>query len=140
MSIDRSEGWDAAAAHFMAARTSIGTSLVRMWAQKTLPPGGSVVDVGCGSGFPIAVALSDDGFKIFGIDASPTLIAEFRRNLPCAEAVCEAAQDSEFFHRKFDAAISIGLLFLVDVEAQAKVIRRVSDSGLQRPRHLRRGE
>jgi len=128
VSIDRSEGWEASAAQFMAARTSIGQSLVRTWARNALPARGSIVDVGCGSGFPIAEALVEDQFQVFGIDASPTLIAEFRRNLPQAKAVCEAAQESAFFQRRFDAAVSIGFLFLLDQEDQSMVLRRVAEA------------
>lgn len=86
------------------------------------------MDVGCGSGFPIAEALVEDQFQVFGIDASPTLIAEFRENLPQADAVCEAAQESAFFQRRFDGAVSIGFLFLLDREDQSKVLRRVAEA------------
>ena len=42
----------------MARSTAIGVKEVRKWAE-TLPPGGSVIDLGCGPGFPITVALDE---------------------------------------------------------------------------------
>jgi len=41
-----------------------------------LPAGGSVLDIGCGTGQPIARHLLERGFAVTGIDASPTLIAK----------------------------------------------------------------
>ncbi len=128
MNIDRSEGWDGVAEQFMAARSDIGATLVRSWARDNLPPSSSVVDVGCGSGVPIAQALIEDGFTVFGIDASPLLIAAFRRRFPHVRTACEAAQDSAFFNRTFDAAVSIGLLFLLSEDDQERVIYRVGGS------------
>lgn len=93
MTLDPSAGWEAVAERFMALRSSAGAALVRSWARAHLPAG-AAIDLGCGSGVPIARGLADDGFPIWGIDASPTLLAAFRRHLPGRPAACEAAQDS----------------------------------------------
>lgn len=85
-----------------------------------------MVDVGCGSGKPISTVLAEEGFKVFGIDASPALVAEFRRQFPSAEIVCETAQTSDFFRRKFDGAVAVGLLFLLPANDQREVIDRVA--------------
>jgi 2-polyprenyl-3-methyl-5-hydroxy-6-metoxy-1,4-benzoquinol methylase len=110
----------------MTARSGIGAALVRAWARETLAHGAAIVDVGCGSGTPIAQALVEDGFEVSGIDASPTLIAAFRERFPDAPAACEAAQDSAFFGRSFDAAVAVGLLFLLAEDDQGEVLRRVA--------------
>lgn len=128
MAIDRSEGWDAVAERFMAARSDIGATLVRGWARDTLPPSSAIVDIGCGSGVPIAQVLIEDGFTVAGIDASPTLIAAFARRFPDTQHACEAAQDSRFFDRSFDAAVAIGLLFLLSAGDQRAVIDRVANA------------
>lgn len=128
MNLDPSEGWESIAERFTAVRSDIGASLVRSWAQDHLPTAGSVIDVGCGSGVPITHALIEDGFEAFAIDASPALIAAFRRRFPQVQAACEAAQDSAFFHRTFDGAVSIGLLFLLQEVDQGEVICRVARS------------
>lgn len=128
MDIDRSEGWDGVAEQFMAARSAIGRALVRSWARDNLRPSSSIVDVGCGSGVPISQALIEDGFEVSGIDASPRLINAFQRRFPEAQGACEAAQDSMFFYRTFDAAVSIGLLFLLSADDQRRVIDRVAQA------------
>lgn len=123
---DPSQGWESVAERFMAVRSGIGASLVRAWARDHLPESGSVVDIGCGSGVPIAEALIEQGFGVSGIDASPSLIAAFRRRFPHAPAACEAAQDSAFFHRRFHGAVAVGLLFLLPEDDQRRVIGRVA--------------
>jgi SAM-dependent methyltransferase len=54
-----------------------------------LGPGATVLDIGCGSGEPIAVYLAGQGHPVAGIDGSPEMIALFRANLP--DEVAEVA-------------------------------------------------
>lgn len=42
----------------------------------------SILDVGCGSGWPIGAALLARGRRVTGLDASPALIAHARETLP----------------------------------------------------------
>jgi SAM-dependent methyltransferase len=61
----------------------------RTWIERfatMLDPGAAVLDVGCGSGRPIARYLADRGYLITGVDSSPEMIALFRSNLPGATA------------------------------------------------------
>lgn len=51
-----------------------------------LPVGAAVLDIGCGSGLPIARELIRRGFDVTGVDGTPTMLALFRRNLPDASA------------------------------------------------------
>ena len=50
-----------------------------------LPQGASVLDLGCGSGEPIARSLIESGFEVAGVDASPTLISLCRDRFPGRE-------------------------------------------------------
>ncbi len=122
---DPSNGWDAVAEQFMQARSDVGADLVRHWAQSHLPPGAALLDVGCGSGVPIAQALIEAGFAVHGIDPSPTLVAAFRRHFPDAPCLCEAGQDSTFFNGAFDAAIAIGVVFLLTPAQQQRLLRNM---------------
>ena len=47
-----------------------------------VPPGGAVLDLGCGMGEPIARHIIDAGFAVIGVDTSPTLIALCRERFP----------------------------------------------------------
>jgi 2-polyprenyl-3-methyl-5-hydroxy-6-metoxy-1,4-benzoquinol methylase len=77
---------------------------VRKWA-RSLPPGAAVIDLGCGPGFPITEVLVSEGLNVYAVDASPSFVEAFRRNLTGIPVVCEAVEDSTFFDRTFDAVV-----------------------------------
>ena len=47
-------------------------------------PAGTVLDIGCGMGEPIARYFLDHGFEVVGIDSSPAMIAMCRARFPGA--------------------------------------------------------
>lgn len=51
-----------------------------------LPVGATILDIGCGSGRPIAVELVRPGFPVTGVDGSPTMLSLFRGNSPTSPA------------------------------------------------------
>jgi len=124
--IDPSNGYEAIATEFIAVRQRSGVvvATVRAWG-RLLPQGATILDLACGFGVPNSQALVNDGFVIYGVDASPSLITEFRRRLPDVNVTCEAVEDSRFFDRTFDGVIAVGLLFLMFEDLQRDLIRRV---------------
>jgi SAM-dependent methyltransferase len=86
-----------------------------------------VIDLGCGPGFPITEVLVAEGLNMFGVDAVPSFVQAFQRNLPNTPVVCEAVQDSRFFARSFDGVLAWGLLFLLSPEDQRRLIQRIAD-------------
>lgn len=124
-------GYERVAAEFLARRgkagTSggVGTSHVRTWA-RSLSPGAEVLDLGCGSGWPITKVLIDAGLRVSAVDASPTLVAAFRHNFPDVPVACETVEESTFFGGRFDAALAWGLWFLLPVSAQRDLPRRLA--------------
>lgn len=63
-------------------------SLERPWLDRfcaRLPAGAAILDVGCGSGRPSAGELVRRGFRVTGIDSSPSLIALCRARMPGQE-------------------------------------------------------
>jgi SAM-dependent methyltransferase len=131
--MDRSNGYEAISEEFLARRggsgtrsTAIGVKEVRKWAI-TLPRGSSVIDLGCGPGFPITAVLVEEGLQVFGVDAAPSFVAAFQRNLPGIPIVCESVLESRLFDRAFDAVLSIGLMFLLKAEEQDRLIQRFAE-------------
>jgi len=47
-----------------------------------VPAGGTILDLGCGPGKPMAAYLLAQGFDVFGVDSSPTMIALAQANFP----------------------------------------------------------
>jgi predicted TPR repeat methyltransferase len=52
-----------------------------------LPAQSSILDIGCGSGEPMARYLTERGFDVTGVDSSPEMIAMFVDHFPQQEAV-----------------------------------------------------
>jgi SAM-dependent methyltransferase len=129
--VDRSNGYEQVSEEFLTRRgsgrfTGVGVNEVRKWA-RTLPRGGTVIDLGCGPGFPITEVLVAEGLDVFGVDAAPSFVQAFQRNLPNTPVVCEAVQDSRLFDRTFDAVLAWGLMFLLDAEDQYSLLERIAE-------------
>jgi 2-polyprenyl-3-methyl-5-hydroxy-6-metoxy-1,4-benzoquinol methylase len=124
---DKSNGYEAVAQVHIRTRRSIGAAVVRNWAS-LLPRGASILDIGCGHGVPISQALIENGYRVYGVDASPTMIAAFRERFANACAECSAVEDSDFFGRAFDGVVAWGLMFLLPADLQQLVIRKVSQA------------
>lgn len=129
--MDRSNGYEGVSVEFLARRgsgrsTGVGVNAVRKWAG-TLPRGATVIDLGCGPGFPITEVLVAEGLTVFGVDAAPSFVQAFRRNLPNTPVACEPVQESRFFDRTFDGVLAWGLMFLLSPEDQQRLIQRIAD-------------
>lgn len=72
--------------HAEAFDTLRGKGLVeRTWLDRflaLLPPAASILDIGCGSGEPIARYFIEAGCAVTGIDSAPSLVALCRARLP----------------------------------------------------------
>jgi SAM-dependent methyltransferase len=129
--MDRSNGYESIAIEFLAGRGSahsagIGTKAVRARARK-LPRGAVVIDLGCGSGFPITEVLVAEGLNIYALDGAPSFVQAFRRNFPNIPIACEAVEESAFFDRTFDAVLAWGLIFLLTPEEQRRLLQRIAN-------------
>ena len=116
-------------------RSRVGVQIVQSWA-RSLPSGSTVVDIACGGGYPITQVLVDAGLAVWAIDASPTLLRQFRLRFPTIPTQCASALDSDYFGRTFEAAISIGLVFLLHEDEQLAFLHRVSEILVPRARFL----
>ena len=125
--VDRSNGYESISAEFISTRSPIiGVKRVQDWA-KTLPRGAAVVDLGCGPGVPITEVLVAEGLSVYGVDAAPSFVQAFQRNLPDTPIACEAIQDLKFFDRTFDGVLAWGFMFVLSPEDQRRLIERIGD-------------
>ena len=57
----------------------------RLWLDRFLdglPPGGKILDLGCGAGIPIAAYFIGKGFAVTGLDASAAMIRLAKNVMP----------------------------------------------------------
>lgn len=128
MSADSITAYEMHAAHFLQHRdvSTIGVRVVSQWAASR-KPGPCVIEIACGGGLPVTRALIDAGLEVWAIDASPSLIATFQARFPEVPVKCESVQSSDYFERNYDAAIAIGLIFLLSEEDQFRMLSRVAE-------------
>lgn len=75
-----------------------------------LPPGAAVLDVGCGSGEPIARFLAEAGYAVTGIDAAPRLLEFARRAVPAGTFI-HGDMRTVRLDRTFDAVVAWDSVF-----------------------------
>lgn len=83
-----------------------------------IKPRGSILDVGCGTGYPNADYLAKQGFSVTGIDVSDNMI-RIAQSLKLVNATFEV-QDILTYKtdKKFDAVIAFDSLFHLDLAQQ----------------------
>lgn len=78
---DTAAQWDAARSHGPTPQEQVHLTSFA----EALPPRATVLDIGCGSGVPVARDLIARGLEVTGIDSSPSLIALCRERFPQAD-------------------------------------------------------
>lgn len=94
-----------------------------------LEPGASVLDLGCGTGEPVARYLAGRGLRVVCVDESAAMLEIARRVVPEAEFVradmC-ALEPDERFNERFAAVVVWDSLFHVERARHLSVFRTLS--------------
>ncbi len=89
-----------------------------------LLPGARVLDLGCGTGEPVARYLAACGFRVVGVDESERMLEIARRVVPTAEFIradmCEMTLDG-----RFTAAVAWDSVFHVGRERHREIFRKL---------------
>lgn len=94
------------------ARERDRTLFERRWLDRALAhtPGRRVLDLGCGTGVPIARYLTDRRASVTGVDGAEAMVALFAENLPGAQ-VLQADMRDLALDRDFDVILAWNSLF-----------------------------
>ncbi|MFW6201086.1 MAG: class I SAM-dependent DNA methyltransferase [Gemmatimonadota bacterium] len=106
----------------------------RAWLDRFLShvrPGGTVLDVGCGMGEPIAAYLIGRGFDVVGVDASPSMIERCRARFPDSEWFVGDMRELDL-DRRFDGILAWDSFFHLGMDDQREMFARFAA-------HARRG-
>lgn len=82
-----------------------------------LPPGGAVLDLGCGSGEPLAGFFIRKGFSVTGVDGSPRMLEMCRARFP-GMTWLRADMRGLALGRRFDAVIAWDSFFHLSKDEQ----------------------
>lgn len=89
--------------------------------------GGSVLDVGCGSGVPVARTLADAGHRVTGIDLSEVQVRRARERMPHARFLHADATAADFEPASFDAVVCLFSLIHMPLPEQPPLLRRSAE-------------
>jgi SAM-dependent methyltransferase len=98
----------------------------RAWLDRFLiyvRPGGTVLDLGCGMGEPIARYLLDRGFRVVGVDGSPAMIELCRARFPDSEWLVADMRQLEL-GRRFEGLLAWNSFFHLGTDDQLAMFRR----------------
>lgn len=88
-----------------------------------LPSNAKILDVGCGTGVPIARYLIDRGFEMVGIDLSNEMVSIAQRKVPGGRFLQMNMTDMEFPSESFDGLISCYAVFHVPRNKHAAIFQ-----------------
>ena len=119
--------YDRRSSDWIADRGQVLTERDRLWLDRfaaTLQPADAVLDVGCGSGRPVAAALLERGFTVTGVDSSPRLIAHATREVPAGRFL-QADMRTLDLGRTFGGVLAWYSLFHLSPEDQRRTLPRL---------------
>lgn len=90
---------------------------------ESLPKGGSVLDLGCGTGIPYTKYLADHGFNVTGVDLSNEMVKVATSNVPEASFVTMSMTDLPY-ENEFDGVISSFSMLLLPPELFKQAAKR----------------
>ena len=100
-----------------------------------LPAGAKVLDLGCGTGEPIAKYVVQRGFRVTGVDESAEMLRFARQIVPEAELIHADMVNVEFLGT-FDAAVAWDSMFHVERKHHAAIYRKLAAALCTRARLL----
>jgi len=91
-----------------------------------LVTGASVLDLGCGPGRPVAQHMTEQGLRVTGVDASPTMISLSNERLPGHEWII-ADMRGLALGRRFDGILAWDSLFHLNPDDQRRMFAVFAD-------------
>jgi 2-polyprenyl-3-methyl-5-hydroxy-6-metoxy-1,4-benzoquinol methylase len=94
--------------------------------QERVPTGGAVLDLGCGSGVPLARDLASSGYTVTGVDPSAVQVERARQLVPSARILHADATQVVFPAGAFDAVVCLYVLFHLPLDEQPALLHRIA--------------
>lgn len=116
-------GYDRVAADYNSARLAESADELAPLLD-VLAPGSTVLDLGCGTGVPIARALARS-HTVVGVDMSGGQLALAQRQAPAASLIHADIASVAFHPASFDAVVSFYAIFHLPLSEHAPLIARI---------------
>ena len=116
-------GYDQCAHEYHQARQDQGQPELSLLLER-LNASERVLDIGCGSGVPVARTLASQ-FRVTGVDISYQMIARARANLPEVDLIQGDIMDIQFPTAHFGAVVSYYAIFHLPREEHPDLFKRI---------------
>jgi 2-polyprenyl-3-methyl-5-hydroxy-6-metoxy-1,4-benzoquinol methylase len=106
-----------------------GDTKYRAWLEELrgrVPVGSAVLDLGCGSGIPVARDLAASGYRVTGVDISEVQVSRASQLVPQAEFVQADMASVVFSRASFAAVVSLFTLIHLPLEDQFPLLERIA--------------
>ncbi len=113
----RYDEWSSGATKYSAWLSELG---------QRLRAGDAVLDLGCGSGLPVARDLTAAGCHVTGVDISEVQIRRARELVPAAAFLQADISSVDFDFESFDAVVSFFALIHLPLEDQLPLLRKIA--------------
>ncbi|WP_070964040.1 class I SAM-dependent methyltransferase [Vibrio sonorensis] len=120
--------YDKISTEWNTIRQTLSAPELRLFAefQRRIEPQSHLLDLGCGSGCPVATMLTDKGFEITGVDRSHNLLEIARTNMPNQHWV-KAELEEYRPTQPYTGIILWDCLLHLPIHAQSKLISKVAN-------------
>lgn len=111
------------ALEWVSDRSRPGKFFEKAWLDRfaaLVPGGGTILDLGCGPGIPMAAYLLAQGFEVCGVDSSPTMISLCRNNFPDRQWIV-ADMRTLALGRRFDGVMAWDSFFHLSYDDQRRM-------------------
>jgi 2-polyprenyl-3-methyl-5-hydroxy-6-metoxy-1,4-benzoquinol methylase len=88
----------------------------------SIPESGSILDLGCGTGEPIARFFIEKGFKVTGVDGSKKMIELCKKRFPNEHWIVSDMRDINS-KQKFDVVLAWHSFFHLDQDSQRRMFK-----------------
>ncbi len=120
------ESYNAIAEHWARHRVTLSPREAEVLPKlvEGLAPHSTLLDLGCGTGQPVATYFADAGFRIIGVDQSSAMLALARQRLPMHQWLLGTLEDFPAISN-VAAVVAWDSLFHIPREQHAHIFRRV---------------
>ncbi len=117
------KGYDQIAPHFGVFRSQFSNEQELEFLSSLLPKKAKVLDVGCGTGIPIARYLVRKGYSVTGVDISDKMLELAKENVPEAEYFQYDMNDLDFEDSSFHGITALYSIFHVPKEKHLTIFQ-----------------
>ncbi|NYZ74192.1 methyltransferase domain-containing protein [Candidatus Micrarchaeota archaeon] len=119
------KGYSKIAKAYHKQRDKYNNNLLLTKISKRFPKGSTILDLGSGTGVPIAKFLVNKGYDIIGIDFAENMIKLARKNVPRAKFIKMDITKMKFKPNSFDGAVSFYAIIHIPREKHACVYKKL---------------